>query len=522
MVFLGGVFIELTGVQFAAAMQAAVRQLAVHRDEVDALNVFPVPDGDTGGNMLATLQAAVPTQGENFSQAIEHAAAAMLRAARGNSGVILALIFRGMAQAVQGIVTVDGHALAHALQQGSNAAYQAVQYPTEGTMLTAFRQAAKAATACESPEPIVVWQTALAAAEATLAQTPTMLPVLAQAGVVDAGGQGLVYMMQGMLAGFAGEEIDSQAVEIAPLSMITTVEVEDYTYCTEVLITRTHCADEHALRQAILPLGNSMVVASDAQIIKLHVHTNQPQQVLELAKQHGELSDIKIDNMRAQQRNTHEKKAMGFVVVANGTGLTQLFITLGADEIVRGGQGENPSAQQLVQAMQRVHAEHVFVLPNNKNIFLATQQAAQLCDFPVTVLPTHSIAQGVAAVLAFDQTEPPHIVAETMSQAAQRVHTGLVTRAARASRFGEFVVREGDIIGLENDELTTVTQDCVCVAVEVTRNLLARYGGAMVTIYVGEDATLEQAQAIAAQLTGVETEIVPGGQPLYYFILGIE
>ena len=539
----------LNGQMLKQGIVSASQRLGSRKDEVDALNVFPVPDGDTGTNMSATVSAAAREIAKfdnncSFSAAADQIAASMLRAARGNSGVILSLIFRGFAKSVKGMPHIGGKELARALAQGSEAAYKAVTKPTEGTMLTVIREAAQQAQAQDSASAVDVFRAALDRARESLARTPAMLPVLRQAGVVDAGGQGLVYVMEGLLQGFTGDEIEETSVPALVMEAAAPqISVDSaYDYCTEFLVERAADAtrtDTEHLRCTLAALGDCVVVVDDDEVIKVHVHSNRPGDVLNLAQDYGRFIDMKIENMRLQEAAfralstpatsapPEPTKAFGIVAVANGEGLMNMHREIGVDEVVSGGQSMNPSTEDILRAINLVPAEHVFVLPNNKNIIMAAEQAAELSPRNVSVLQTRSVAQGVAAALEFD----PEADAETnhgqMQQAARRVHTGLVTYAARESSVGGLDIHKDAIIGLEDGELTVTEEDPVEAARKVAQSLVDQHGGTMVTIYAGEDVTEAQCaqltDKLGAQFGGeVDVMAVNGGQPMYYFIVAVE
>jgi len=537
----------LNGHMLKQGIVSASARLGSRKDEVDALNVFPVPDGDTGTNMSATISAAAREIAKidnncSFSQAADQIASSMLRAARGNSGVILSLIFRGFAKSVKGLPHIGGKELARALAQGSEAAYKAVMKPTEGTMLTVIREAAQQAQAQSSASAVDVFRAALDRARESLARTPAMLPVLRQAGVVDAGGQGLVYIMEGLLHGFTGERVEeasyrAQAVEAAAPQ----VSVDSaYDYCTEFLIERVanaECRDTEHLRCTLAELGDCVVVVDDDEVIKVHVHSNRPGDVLNLAQGYGRFVDMKIENMRIQEAGfraaeatlepPEPEKAFGIVAVANGEGIVKLHQEIGVEQVVSGGQSMNPSTEDILKAVNLVPAEHVFVLPNNKNIIMAAEQAAKLSSRNVSVLQTRSVAQGVAAALEFDPEADAETNHEQMQQAAQRVHTGLVTYAARESCVGGLDIHKDAIIGLENGKLTVTEEDPIAAACKVAQNLVDEHDGTMVTIYAGEDITQAQCDQLTDKLGAhyngeVDVMAVNGGQPMYYFIIAVE
>ncbi|MDR2647915.1 MAG: DAK2 domain-containing protein [Oscillospiraceae bacterium] len=549
----------LSGQMLKAGIISAASHLNAHRNEVDTLNVFPVPDGDTGTNMSMTVTAAAReinllSDDTAFDVAAERVASAMLRGARGNSGVILSLIFRGISKTVHGHQKIDGEILARALAKGSEAAYSAVMKPTEGTILTVVRFAAqKAADAVRGTavDAVSVWDAALNGAKDALAQTPSMLPVLKQAGVVDAGGQGLVYIMEGLQRGFRGAFADDmpQILESVPpqRSAVAMSDSEiEFAYCTEFLVERTQDAektDAGELRTALGELGDCVVVVDDDDVIKVHVHNNQPGTVLCLGQAYGQFVQVKVENMRKQHQEAswvdqqgaeteqapppQKTKKCGFVSVATGDGLMQLFRELGVDQIVSGGQSMNPSTEDILNAINQTGAEHVFVLPNNKNIIMAAEQAAPLTDAQVRVLRTKSIVQGIGAMLAFDETVSVEANHVQMQRAGDAVQTGLVTYAARSSIAEGMNIRKGEIIGLENGNLTVKDDDPVKAAYRVARHLVRKFDASMITIYVGKDVSEEQTAQLLAMLDdrykgGVETTAIDGGQPLYYYMIAVE
>jgi len=544
---------------------SASRHLGSHTAEVDALNVFPVPDGDTGTNMTMTLEAAARAlaqldDGSRFDDAAERAAAAMLRGARGNSGVILSLIFRGFAKSVKGESQIDGSGLADALEQGSQAAYGAVMKPVEGTILTVVREAAQRALETSrnlANDALTVWRAALDAARESLAQTQYLLPALRQAGVVDAGGQGLVYIMEGLLHGFSGGKagIDETPFVIAqgaprffpaipqgaprpksPASL--SVGEIKYAYCTELLIERGPGApsgDADRLRAALLELGDSVVVADGGDFLKVHVHSNRPGDVLCMGQACGELLQVKVENMRQQHKDLLREEApeapiqkrYGIVAVAAGEGMAKLFEEVGADAVIAGGQSMNPSTEDILRAVNSVPAEHVFVLPNNPNIQMAAEQAIPLTSRGVSVVRTASMPEGVAAALAFDESEGVERNHVQMQRAAGRVQTGLVTYAVRDSSAEGLEIRKGSVIGLENGKLAVTENEPVTAAWRVARHLVRKHSGTMITIYVGENVTEQMTAQLLERLekrygTDVEISAVPGGQPVYYYMIGVE
>ncbi|MDR1465359.1 MAG: DAK2 domain-containing protein [Oscillospiraceae bacterium] len=555
----------LNGAMLKAGILSASHHLGLHRGEVDALNVFPVPDGDTGTNMSMTVTAAARelallADDSDFDLVADRVASAMLRGARGNSGVILSLIFRGIARSVKGVRKVSGLQLAQALLSGSDAAYKAVMKPTEGTILTVVRVAAQQAAVCAQGKGgnsgTEVWEAALRGAREALALTPTMLPVLRQAGVVDAGGQGLVYIMEGLRMGFLGQGV-KPGKQVLPMILTKDArprqsaagrsdEEITFTYCTECIVERKADAPRKGaeeLRGSLAGLGDCVVVAEDDEIVKVHVHTNDPGQVLTYAQSYGQFIQVKVENMRKQhqeaawaggagseeptERTPAIQKRYGIVAVANGDGMTRLLGEIGVDAVVGGGQSMNPSTEDILNAVNRVPAEHVFILPNNKNIIMAAEQVAPLTERGVSVVQTRSVAEGIGAVLSFDENEDAEVNHVQMQRAAERVQTGLVTYAARDSKIDDLNIRKGAVIGLENGKLTVTEEEPVKAAFRVTRHLVRKFNGSMITAYAGEGVTDEQSKQLLDLLRGrygndLEISVIPGGQPLYYFIISVE
>lgn len=560
----------ITGRMLRDAIISASNNVAAHRSEIDALNVFPVPDGDTGTNMSMTLsaaarEAAVLPDDVGVAEAAERIASALLRGARGNSGVILSLIFRGISKAVKGLEKAGAKDISRAIASGRDAAYKAVMKPTEGTILTVVRIASEEAEKASSGGGDVR-ATCLAAfngATKALADTPDMLPVLKSAGVVDAGGQGLVYVFEGMRSVFFHDVIigvaDGEAAKAGkPSGEGTAVRAaapaEDirFTYCTEFLINRDKgCVESPVkLRAYLESVGDCVVVVDDDSIIKVHVHTNEPGNVIQKALGFGALVSIKIENMREQHENASwgavsadegerkdaeavsdtetPRKRYGMVAVASGEGIEEMFREIGVDKIVTGGQTMNPSTEDILKAVQGVSAEHVFILPNNKNIIMAAEQVAPLTTKGVSVLHTKSIPQGITAALNFDENEEPEANHLAMMKAAERVGTGQITFAARDSKVNDQKIKQGEILGMENGKITVTDTDMVNAAYKVTRHLIKKNPSAtLVTIYYGEGIKEESAEEVAGMLraksgSDLDITVINGGQPVYYFIISVE
>jgi DAK2 domain fusion protein YloV len=469
--------------------------------------------------------------------------------------VILSLIFRGFAKSVKGLPFISGKDLAEGLLRGSEAAYKAVMKPTEGTILTVVREAAQRAReiALKTDDALDVWRAALQRACETLAKTPQLLPALRQAGVVDAGGQGLVYIMEGLLSGFTGHAevpVIAESFSYAPSESVamassaaakSNVDIK-FTYCTEFLVERTSDAqknDSTELRVALAELGDCVVVVDDDDILKVHVHSNQPGDVLNLAQAYGQFVQMKVENMRKQHTNAiagapepvgdvvPAEKKFGIVAVAAGEGMAELFRSVGTDEVVSGGQSMNPSTEELLRAVNQTPAEHVFLLPNNKNIIMAAEQVEALTARGVSVVQTRSVPEGVAAVLEFDESAGVEANHVQMQRAAERVQTGLITYAARESNAEGLDIKQGAVIGLENGKLTVTETEPVSAAYRVARHLVRKHSGSMITLYAGEDVTQAQTDQLVDMLEkryngSVEISTVQGSQPMYYYMIAVE
>ena len=558
----------IKGSQLRDAFISGANRISNCRQQVDALNVFPVPDGDTGTNMSMTINAAkreleLLKDEPTVEQVSKKAASALLRGARGNSGVILSLLFRGFSKGLEGKETADAKDLANALGLGVSAAYKAVMKPTEGTILTVARLASEHAQQVAQQEEEVtavqMWKEILSAAEDALAQTPEMLPVLKKAGVVDAGGQGFVEIWKGMLSVIEGgeiivseEEAQSAPKEKRAQGVAAEFNEEDihFCYCTEFIINKEQPnADPLSLRAYLESIGDCVVVVDDEEIIKCHVHTNEPGNAIQAALKLGYLTNMKIDNMKVQHGDNNKlvdleaegqpafpyqavdpDKEYGFVAVAAGEGVKQLFVDLGVDNVVSGGQTMNPSTDDILSAIHATAAKTVFVLPNNKNIIMAAEQAANLADRKVYVLQTRTIPQGLSAMLAFDpETERKENVMN-MIKAFEKVGTGSVTFAARDSDYEGHNIKKGELLALENGKMSFVDTDLQKTVVKLTHNLVKKSSNKdsnFVTLIYGEDVQEEQAeeirQAVADKLgDDAEVVLIAGKQPVYYFIISVE
>ncbi len=554
----------LQGKTLRDAIISASNCLSKAKQSVDELNIFPVPDGDTGTNMSMTLSAAARElarlENPTVSETADVASAALLRGARGNSGVILSLLFRGFSKGLKGKTEADGAALAEALALGVEAAYKAVMKPTEGTILTVAREAAEKGrgVAVNDPSVEAVWAAVCDEAEASLQRTPDLLPVLKKAGVVDAGGQGfciVIRAMQHVMEGGAIVEGDAAAAgtKTRAVSAAGSFEADiTFTYCTEFIVARDKGNDRDPLRlRAYLEsIGDCVVVVDDDEIIKVHVHTNDPGKALSEGVKYGQFETVKVENMRIQHANAgwveetgvgsepvapvraEPEEEYGFVAVAAGEGLQALFNDLGCSQVVSGGQTMNPSTDDILNAVEATPAKVVYVLPNNKNIILAAEQAVPLADRKVHVLPTRTIPQGISAMLNFDADLSVEDNLIGMMKAADNVSTGQVTFAARDSDYDGRNIREGEILGLENGKLVFTDSDVRHAAVKLSKSLLnaRRIAGRetnFITLIYGENVTEEDAAAVQESIRAkvgenVDITLVNGGQPIYYYIISIE
>ena len=562
----------ITGLTLKNSIISGANNLSNRRAKVDELNVFPVPDGDTGTNMGMTIGAA-RTELLNLpddctvEKAAQVTASAMLRGARGNSGVISSLLFRGFSKALQGKKTADAKDLVQALEKGVEGAYKAVMKPTEGTMLTVARVASEEAAASGIADAVELWQLVCTAAQRALDNTPEQLPVLKKAGVVDAGGQGLVYIFEGMLSVFKDNHIiaaDEAPEKSAKLSTSGAgkgvytddlMKVEDIKngYCTQFLVNKNDGASSNKLRAFLESNGDSVVVIEDDEVINCHVHTADPGKIVSHALQYGYLTNFKIENMHEQFLSRQAQgeglkkqaaaeaadtgneftyaavdndRAFGFVAVAAGEGLKAIFTDLGADAVVSGGQTMNPSTADIVAAVQSVPAKTVFVLPNNKNIIMAAEQAQGIADRTIVVLSTRTIPQGITAMLNFDPDASEYENATNMMQAADKVATGLVTFAARDSDFDGRKIKKGEILALENGKLVATGTDVTKVTYRLARSMCKKDTN-FITVISGCDVSEEDAarttELVQAKCpAGIEVTHLNGGQPVYYFIISVE
>lgn len=517
--------------------------LEKNKQLVNALNVFPVPDGDTGTNMSLTMQSAVREVKNCKSNSIEDISNALangsLMGARGNSGVILSQLFRGFARGVKGKSQLNTRDLALALKTGSDTAYKAVMKPVEGTILTVARESAERAIeiARKEKDIIAFMEKVIQQAEETLSRTPDMLKVLKDAGVVDSGGKGLIYIYIGALGAITGNISTTEDQEIANIMM----DHEDdhtgdllYSYCTEFMINATN-VDTEAFRNTLSPYGDSLLVVGNENIVKVHIHTNNPGKVLEEALNKGYLSDIKIDNMKLQhrqevvdeikQQQPKIKKQFGMITVTMGDGLTQIFKDFGVDYVIEGGQTMNPSTEDFVKAIDEIDAETIFIYPNNSNIIMAANQAKLISTKNVIVIPTKSVPQGIAAMLAYNMELSAEENQEEMEAAIKNVATGQVTYAVRDTSYNDVAIEKDDILGIGDSEIKAVGKDIKTVSLELLENLVTDDHG-MITLFYGQDVVEADAQALIEEIEGLypncDVEMYYGGQPLYYYIFSIE
>ena len=561
----------INGKTLRDAILSGANNISNQHTRVDELNVFPVPDGDTGTNMSMTIGAATQELAAlpdscTVGEASKVAASAMLRGARGNSGVITSLLFRGFSKALQGKQNAEAADLAKALQMGVEAAYKAVMKPTEGTILTVTRLAAEAAVASTATEVPALWAEVMTAGQAALEDTPNLLPVLKKAGVVDAGGQGILLVFAGMQQVFEGRGM-VQGEEVAPKPKLNSdaagkgvftddlMKVEDIKngYCTQFLVHKNPDASIAKLRAFLESNGDSVVVIEDDDVANCHVHTADPGVMLSEAIKYGYLTNFKIENMHeqflarqkqgkglekqaaAEERSAGEEfvyaavdpeRPYGFVAVAAGEGLRAVFNDLGVDAVVSGGQTMNPATEDILAAIQSVPAQTVLVLPNNKNIIMAAEQAQKLADRKVLVLPTRTVPQGMTAMLNFDPEASAEDNAVNMMAAADKVATGLVTYAARDSEFDGKPIKKGEIMALENGKIVATGSDITKMTYRLARSMKKK-DTQFITVISGCDVSEEDAQRTTELVKtkcggNLEVSHINGGQPVYYYMISVE
>lgn len=533
---------------------SGAKNLEAKKEWINELNVFPVPDGDTGTNMTLTIMAAAsevsalsdPTM-KTLAKAISSGS---LRGARGNSGVILSQLLRGFTKSIEHHEKVDAMAFARAFEKGVETAYKAVMKPKEGTILTVAKGAAiKALEIAEDSENLeTFFADVIAEAEAVLSRTPDMLPVLKEAGVVDSGGQGLLEVLKGAFDGYLGKEIDLNFEKPAHAAMSKPMSAEEsnikFGYCTEFIIMlekEFSEKEEKAFKEYLLSIGDSLVVVADDEIVKVHVHTNAPGEAIQKALTYGQLSNMKIDNMRlehherlikdaekvaAQQAKEEPQKEVGFISVSVGEGMGDIFRELGADYLIEGGQTMNPSTEDVLQAISHVNAKNIFIFPNNKNIILAANQARDLTeDKNIVVIPTKTIPQGITALISYVPDKTVEQNTEEMLEAMTHVKTGQVTYAVRDTKIDDKEIRQGDIMGIGDKGILAVGQGIEDITVETLKEMVDE-DTEIISIYYGADITEEDAQQLCERLEELypdfDVEINNGGQPIYYYVVSVE
>ena len=539
----------INGADLRRMIISAAAAIENHKQALNELNVFPVPDGDTGTNMSMTITAAAgdlrKADDPDLGTAAKIAASAMLRGARGNSGVILSLLFRGISRKLKGCTDCDGVLWAQALQEGVDAAYKAVMKPAEGTILTVSRLAAAKAQEASQENNFIefVQNAAVEEAKIALANTVNQNPVLKKAGVVDAGGKGWLTALEAMLSSIQGEDVVAQSAADAPAvkeaADFSDFNTEDitFTYCTEFIVSRENDKNPEELRAFLSQLGDSLVLVDDDEIIKVHVHTNDPGKALSEAVHYGSFVTVKVENMRLQhtEKVMNEKdlapqiaepeKPLGVVSVCAGAGLADVFLNLGVDQIISGGQTMNPSTQDILEAVNKVPAETVFVLPNNKNIIMAAEQVDALTPKHVVVIPSKTVPQGVTAMLAFSPEGAVEENTDAMTQALGNVDTMQITYAARNSDFDGYDIHEGDYLALYGSQLFGTSRD-IKVLLKSLAEKVRDDGKEYVTIYYGEDVKEKHAQKAADIFADIcpdaDVNLLSGGQPVYYYLISAE
>ena len=537
--------ITINGDDYKNLIIGAASSLEKSKEEINELNVFPVPDGDTGSNMSMTVSNAAKEllkgESQSLDKTAEMTAKAMLRGARGNSGVIVSLLFRGIAKGLKNSFECDGVAWADALKQGVEAAYSAVEHPAEGTILTVARKCAEAAktAAQEQNDFEYVLGVAIEAAEYALDETIKENPVLEKAGVVDAGGMGWLVVMKAMYQTLKHgvvpyvEENSARKEPRADFSTFTSEEIT-FSYCTEVTLKKHSEQDDiNPLKKYLATMGDSLVVIDDGDMVKVHVHTNEPHAVLGEALKYGTYEAVKVENMRTQHTDkikaAHQKpkelKRYGFVSVASGEGIKELFCELGVDTVVSGGQTMNPSCEDIYKAVMEINAECIFILPNNKNIIMSCEQVKEMCDKKIVVIPTKTVPQGISAMLGFDENADWEQNQGSMAEMAGGVSTIQITYAARNSNFDGLEITEGEYLALTEGKLLSSGSELSDVLSTVGEKL-NEIGKSTVSVYYGENVSEEEASSTLGALANItsnsEINLYNGGQPVYYYIISAE
>lgn len=540
---------KIDGQLFKTLLLSAANNLTNHQKMVDDLNVFPVPDGDTGTNMSMTIQA-VKKELEHMDEDItcatvtDTASHAALRGARGNSGVILSQFLRGLAKGLNGVEVAGVPEIVNGMKYAVEVAYRAVMKPTEGTILTVAREMYEAALTWDTTNEDMeaFFEFVVEKGQISLDNTPNILPQLKQAGVVDSGGMGLLMLIKGALLAIKGSAVELEEVEAQESTdnLTQSIPMEDikFGYCTEFLIRKNTVKENwKALRKRLGTIGDSVVVVDDTEIIKVHVHTDHPGIALEEALKLGELMNLKIENMREQNRELikeEKRKAeqeaaappvdFGFVSVAAGAGITQIFEELGCQQIIAGGQTMNPSTEDFLNRIKKLNANTIYLLPNNKNILLAAEQAKELSDKNIVVLPTKTLMQGISAMLAFDPDASAEENTEAMLEMIGAVKSGSITFAARNSEADGFKIKKNDIMGLVEGKINVVTQSVDFAVLQILDTMVE--DGATISLYYGEDVTEEEASALQDKVEktypSCDVNVYSGGQPLYYYYISVE
>ena len=537
---------RINGHDFYNMVVNASNRLLEESDYVNALNVFPVPDGDTGTNMSMTFKAAVKEieglNSDSIGETSKKLAKGALMGARGNSGVILSQILRGISKGLNGKESVDSLELANALAEGSKAAYKAVMRPTEGTILSVVRAGAEAATKCAKMDVVELMEVVVAESKIMLDKTPELLPALKKAKVVDSGGMGLYIILQGMLDVLKNDiKAELKDIVVKEGNGVEGASVKDvdikFGYCTEFIILGD-ASKAKEFQNSIESLGDSMIVVGYEDVIKVHIHTNDPGLVLSKAVKIGELSKIKIDNMREEHREMLEKevavaekveeaeaKKYAFISVAMGDGITTVLKDLGVDYVIEGGQTMNPSTQDIMECIGKLNAEHIFILPNNKNIVMAANQAAEISDKDVRVIPTKSIPQGITCITMFNPELDVEENESSLKEAMDMVKTGSVTYAVRDTEMDGIEIKEGNMLGLVEGKIKRVGADYFDVAEEVLETMMDE-DSELITIFYGKDVDEEKMEAFTEKLEekydDFDVQCYKGDQPLYYFLMSVE
>lgn len=535
----------IDNIAFKKMLVGAAINLENNKKIVDSLNVFPVPDGDTGTNMNLTVQSAIKEIDKLKEFTIENIANAVangsLMGARGNSGVILSQLFRGLSKGLKNVNNIDPAIIAEAFKSASETAYKAVMKPVEGTILTVARETAEKAMAtyAEYDDVVLFLEDLIIQAKDTLNRTPEMLKVLKQADVVDAGGKGLVYLLEGALSALKGVEIIQEKVEITEI-IDTEMEIESFgsedeitfAYCTEFIIKNATVSHESFLSK-IFDKGDSIVCVGNDGLIKVHLHTNNPGLILSIAVKYGELINIKIDNMKEQFRERAknapsknvEKKKYGFVSIGMGDGIEKVFSDLNVDEFISGGQTMNPSTEDILDAINKINAEYIFVLPNNSNIILAANQSKEISDKNINVIPSKSIPQGISALLAFKEENNVEDNLKNMTEALKDVKTGQITYAVRDTVFDDMEIKKDEIIGLYDGAIVIHGENAEEQAVELIKQMVDE-DSFLVTLFYGDmvdkgilEDLKEKIEEVAEEC---DVEMIYGGQPLYYYLISVE